>query len=479
MGDGTPAVRPAARPPRLGRADGRRRGAGRAGPRARGGGAGATRAMPCTPPCAGWSGWPATSASAVPPCSSSTTSTGLTPRRCAGWRCWPGPWTSCRSACSARCARASRPRRPSCWPSCWPARPSRRCARGRSGPRRYETLVRGRLPAATAGFAQACHAVTGGNPFLLGALLTQFAADRDAPDDEAAARLGTFGSEQVARVIELQLARLPDGAGAAGPRRGRPRPRRAAAPCRRAGPARAARRGPRRGRAADRRAARGRAGPDARAPADRGNAVREPARRRAGASGTPRPPRCSRRERADPERVGLHLLRTEPAREATTVATLREAAGAGQRARRSAERGGVPAPRAAEPPPDPAEDADVRLELGLALARVHATRRLRPAARGGRRRDYAPAARHDRPGWRPCARPDRAFRRGRRAVPSGARASRRVPRGAARAARGRAGTPTAWCTRRRSRRRAAMRASARPDRRRSSCGGYPRRPWAA
>ena len=28
------------------------------------------------------------------------------------------------------------PRRPICWPSCWPARPSRRCARGRSGPRR-------------------------------------------------------------------------------------------------------------------------------------------------------------------------------------------------------------------------------------------------------------------------------------------------------------------------------------------------------
>lgn len=80
-------------------------------------------------------------------------------------------------------------------------------------PAAVQTLVRGRLPAATAGFAQACHAVTGGNPFLLGALLTQFAAGRAVPDDEAAARLGTFGSEQVARVIELQLARLPEGAG--------------------------------------------------------------------------------------------------------------------------------------------------------------------------------------------------------------------------------------------------------------------------
>jgi hypothetical protein len=32
-------------------------------------------------------------------------------------------------------------------------------------------------------------------------------------------------------------------------------------------------------------------------------------------------------ERVGPERIGLHLLRTEPAREAATVATLREAAG--------------------------------------------------------------------------------------------------------------------------------------------------------
>ena len=53
------------------------------------------------------------------------------------------------------------------------------------------------------------------------------------PDDEAAARLGTFGSEQVARVVERQLARLPDGAGRARPRGRRPRPRRAVAARRR------------------------------------------------------------------------------------------------------------------------------------------------------------------------------------------------------------------------------------------------------
>ena len=73
-------------------------------------------------------------------------------------------------------------------------------------------------------------------------------------------------------------------------------------------------------------------------------------------------------ERADPERIGLHLLRTEPAREAATVATLREAAG------RASARGAPQSAAAylrraaAEPPPDPAQDADVRLELGLALA---------------------------------------------------------------------------------------------------------------
>ena len=73
-------------------------------------------------------------------------------------------------------------------------------------------------------------------------------------------------------------------------------------------------------------------------------------------------------ELADPERIGLHLLRTESAREAATVAMLRKAAdranarGAPQSAAAFLRRA------AAEPPPDPAQDADVRLELGLALA---------------------------------------------------------------------------------------------------------------
>jgi len=77
-----------------------------------------------------------------------------------------------------------------------------------------ETLVRERMPQASAAFASACHAVTAGNPFLLQALLGQLAADGAVPGDETARRLGAFGPEQVARTVGRQLARLPDGAGA-------------------------------------------------------------------------------------------------------------------------------------------------------------------------------------------------------------------------------------------------------------------------
>ena len=235
------------------------------------------------------------------------------------------------------------------------------------GPAAAETLVRDRLPAASAGFAHACHAVTGGNPFLLGALLTQLVADGVVPDDQAAARLGTFGSEQVARVIERQLARLPDGAGplaraiaVLGPGA----PLRHAARLAQLELAGAA-------HAADALRAAGllEGGP--------GLSLAHPLI--AGTLYTSLPPgeRALRHadaaallasERADPERIGLHLLRTEPACQASTVATLREAA------RRASARGAPQSAAAylrravAEPPPDAADDADLRLELGLALA---------------------------------------------------------------------------------------------------------------
>lgn len=230
-----------------------------------------------------------------------------------------------------------------------------------------ETLVRERMPVASAGFAHACHAVTGGNPFLLGALLTQLGADGVAPDDETAARLGTFGSEQVARVIERQLARLPDSAGplaravaVLGPGAAQ----RHAALLARLEPTAAA-------RAADALRAAGllEDGPALMLvhPLISGTLYSSlPAGERALWHADAAALLAS--ERADPERVGLHLLRTEPAREAATVATLRDAA------RRASARGAPQSAAAylrraaAEPPSDPAEDADVRLELGLALA---------------------------------------------------------------------------------------------------------------
>jgi DNA-binding NarL/FixJ family response regulator len=235
------------------------------------------------------------------------------------------------------------------------------------GPTATQTLVRARLPAASTGFAHACHAVTGGNPFLLGALLTQLVADAVAPDDEAAARLGTFGSEQVARVVERQLARLPDGAGLLA---------RSAAVL---GSGAALRHAARlaaldiadAARAADALRAAGliEEGP--------GLTLAHPLIAGTLYASLPPGERALRHgdaaallasERADPERIALHLLRTEPAGEAATVATLREAAarastrGAPQSAAAYLRRA------AAEPPPEAAQDADVRLELGLALA---------------------------------------------------------------------------------------------------------------
>jgi DNA-binding CsgD family transcriptional regulator/tetratricopeptide (TPR) repeat protein len=235
------------------------------------------------------------------------------------------------------------------------------------GPVATETLVHARLPAASTGFAHACHAVTGGNPFLVGALLTQLVADAGALDDEAATRLGAFGSEQVARVVERQLARLPDGAGSlarAVAVLGPGAPLRHAARLARLELAAAA-------RAADALRA---AGLLEDAP---GLTLAHPLIAGTLYTSLPAGERALQHadaaallagERADPERIGLHLLRTEPAGDAATVETLRDAA------RRAGARGAPQSAAAylrravAEPPPDAADDADVRLELGLSLA---------------------------------------------------------------------------------------------------------------
>ena len=73
-------------------------------------------------------------------------------------------------------------------------------------------------------------------------------------------------------------------------------------------------------------------------------------------------------EGADPERVALHVLRTDPAADPETVALLRAAAERA-RGRGAPESAAAFLRRAlAEPPVAPAIAADVRLELGLALA---------------------------------------------------------------------------------------------------------------
>ena len=234
------------------------------------------------------------------------------------------------------------------------------------GPVATETLVRQRLPAASAGFTHACHAVTGGNPFLLGALLTQLVADGAVPSDDTAARLGTFGSEQVARVIERQLAHLPDGAALAravavlGP----------GAPLRHA----AELAGLKLYQAADAADALRAAGVLDDTP---GLTLAHPliagtlyTRMPAGARARRHAEAAALlvRERAEPERVALHLLRTEPAGERATVRTLRDAA---QRAtaRGAPQTAATYLRRAlAEPPTTAGEEAGVELELALVLA---------------------------------------------------------------------------------------------------------------
>jgi DNA-binding CsgD family transcriptional regulator len=238
---------------------------------------------------------------------------------------------------------------------------------GALGPVATETLVRQRFPEASAAFAHACHAVTGGNPFLLGALLTQLIADAVVPNDAAAARLGTFGSEQVARVIECQLARLPDGSGVLA---------RAVAVL---GPGAALRH------------AAALAGLELSEGAGAADALRAVgllddapelslahpliagtlyADMPAGARALQHAEAATllARERAEPERVALHLLRTEPTGAPATVAALRDAASRAT-ARGAPQTAATYLRRAlAEPPASAAEEAGVQLELALALA---------------------------------------------------------------------------------------------------------------
>lgn len=236
------------------------------------------------------------------------------------------------------------------------------------GPAAVETMVAARLPAAGPGFAVACHAASAGNPFLLGALLDRLVAERAEPTDELAARLGAFGPEQVGRGVERQLSRLPAGA--------------ADLACSFAVL----------GRAAPLRHARALAGIAAGAAAhladrlqaaglldreDGRYALAHPLVASALYDGMPAGERAAAHartagllaaERADPEDVALHLLRTEPAADAATVTALCDAAD--RAGRRGALESAVRFLRRAlaEPPPDRADEAEVRSRLGLVLS---------------------------------------------------------------------------------------------------------------
>jgi hypothetical protein len=66
-------------------------------------------------------------------------------------------------------------------------------------------------------FAAACHAVTGGNAFLLRELIQQLRADGIGPSEEAAARVAALGPRSVAQAVALRVARLGPAAGELAP----------------------------------------------------------------------------------------------------------------------------------------------------------------------------------------------------------------------------------------------------------------------
>jgi hypothetical protein len=230
-----------------------------------------------------------------------------------------------------------------------------------------EALVRERLPTADVSFAHACHAVTGGNPFLLTALLRQLVADEIEPSDAVARRLSAFGPEQVARSVERQLSRLPEGAAALA--------RAVAVLGSDAQPRHAARLA----RLEQSHAARLADALRAAGLLDEGDrlTLAHPLVEGALYASLARGERSLWhadaaallvRDGADAEQSAVHLLRTEPSDDPGTVATLCDAAD------RASARGAPQSAAAflsralAEPPGDRGSEADIRLQLGLALA---------------------------------------------------------------------------------------------------------------
>ena len=236
------------------------------------------------------------------------------------------------------------------------------------GPDAVETLVTARLPDADPAFVAACHAASAGNPFLLGALVDQVLAEGIEPSSEVAARLKTFGPQQVGRSVEVQLARLPSGTSdlaRAFAVLGRGALLRQAAEVAGLDLVHAH-------HLADGLMASGLVGRS-----EDGFALTHPLVANAIYLGLPdgersllhrSAARVLAAERIDVETVGLHLLRAEPAGEAHTVSTLRAAAERANR-RGAPESAAVFLRRALiEPPESRALRADLHSELGLCLS---------------------------------------------------------------------------------------------------------------
>lgn len=239
---------------------------------------------------------------------------------------------------------------------------------GPLSPEAVGLLVREYFPDAVPVFIHACHAVTAGNPFLAHALLNALVAEQQAPTQEVATRLSSFGAEQVARSVDLQLARLPDGAAALAQAfsvLGRAVPLRHAARLANLAPADAA-------LLADRLCEVGLVRQDGftytlvhplvAAGLYGGLSPGQRALRHRHAAAV----LCD--ERAEPEAIALHLLRCEPAGDRRVVELLRRAA-ARAACQGAPDSAAVMLRRALEEPPSTqALQADLRLELGLALA---------------------------------------------------------------------------------------------------------------
>ena len=225
-------------------------------------------------------------------------------------------------------------------------------------------LVRERLGGqADAELCRACHDYTGGNPFLLESLA---AALREPGSGDPLARVESLAPEPVARAVLRRVNQLGEGAGRltrALAVLGGPAPVRHAA-------ALAGQDLPDAARLADGLRAADVlapgpvlefAHPIVRAAVYESIPVGERALAHAQAA------RLLEHDRADPERIALHLLRSEPGDSAQVVALLRAAA-------RAASGHGAPGPaasylrRALDEPPDPAARPALLLELGLALA---------------------------------------------------------------------------------------------------------------